>query len=206
MARPRTDIRDRVLAAARERFLSDGVDGASLRKIAREAGTSLGMIYYYYPTKDELFFAIIEQVYDGLLTGLAEALRPDVAVPDRIRRLYHRIGEMSDDESSVVRMVVRDVLICSERVPRLRDRFMRGHVPLIMGTVADGMSDGTFDSSRHPLVLFMCLLALGGPPQLLGKLIGERLGGLPEGLRLADELAEALLYGIAPPRGERSSR
>ena len=36
MVRPRTDIRPRIVAAARTRFLSEGVDGASLRAIARE--------------------------------------------------------------------------------------------------------------------------------------------------------------------------
>ena len=46
MARPRGDIAPRILHAARKRFLVEGVDGASLRAIARDARTNKGMIYY----------------------------------------------------------------------------------------------------------------------------------------------------------------
>jgi AcrR family transcriptional regulator len=38
--------------------LGDGVDGASLREIAREAGTNIGMVVYYFATKDDLFLAV----------------------------------------------------------------------------------------------------------------------------------------------------
>ena len=38
MARPRTDIQPRIVRAARARFLAEGVDGASLRAIARRRG------------------------------------------------------------------------------------------------------------------------------------------------------------------------
>ena len=51
MARPRGDISERLIKAAREAFLTQGVDGASLREIAAEAGTSLGMITYYVPPR-----------------------------------------------------------------------------------------------------------------------------------------------------------
>ncbi len=61
MARPRGDISERLVKAAREAFLTQGVDGASLREIAAEAGTSLGMITYYFPTKDDLFLAVLER-------------------------------------------------------------------------------------------------------------------------------------------------
>jgi AcrR family transcriptional regulator len=44
MARPRSDIRPRLLASARARFLREGVDGASLRSIAKDAATNIGMV------------------------------------------------------------------------------------------------------------------------------------------------------------------
>ena len=75
MARPRGDISERLIKAAREAFLTQGVDGASLREIAAEAGTSLGMITYYFPTKDDLFLAVLEQVYPKLLADLARRHR-----------------------------------------------------------------------------------------------------------------------------------
>src|SRR6185295_5828153 len=70
MARPPTDIRQRILGAARARFLAEGVDGASLREIARDAKTTIGMVSYYFPAKDDLFLAVVEEVYAVLLGDL----------------------------------------------------------------------------------------------------------------------------------------
>ena len=67
MARPGSDLRSRVVPAARARFLAQGVDGASLRSIADDAGTSIGMVYYYFKTKDDLFLAVVEDVYGELM-------------------------------------------------------------------------------------------------------------------------------------------
>ena len=131
MARPRTDIAPRILHAARDRFLHDGVDGASLRAIARDAGTSIGMLYYYHPTKDDLFLAVVEEVYAALLVDLAAALAPDAPVDQRIRRVFDRLGAATDEELTVLRLMVREALISSPRLERLMERFRRGHQPLL---------------------------------------------------------------------------
>jgi len=70
MPRPRSDIRLRILHAARARFAAKGVDGSSLRSIAAAARTSIGMIYYYFPSKDALNFTHDEEVYGRLLGDL----------------------------------------------------------------------------------------------------------------------------------------
>src|SRR4051812_29128316 len=116
MPRPRSDIEPRIVAAARERFLKEGVDGASLRAIASEAGTSIGMVYYYYPTKDDLFLAVIEQVYERVLADLERALAPQLPVPERLERLFQRLAQASDDEVKVVRLVLREALASSDRL------------------------------------------------------------------------------------------
>src|SRR6185436_13781032 len=119
MARPRTDIRPRILLAARERFRETGVDGASLRAIARDAKTSIGMIYYYFPTKDDLFFAVVEESYAKILADMERALAPDGTLEERLVRLFERIANVSDDEIETVRLVGREALLSSARRDRL---------------------------------------------------------------------------------------
>jgi AcrR family transcriptional regulator len=201
MARPKTDIQERILLAARDAFLHDGVDGASLRRIARSAGTSIGMIYYYYPTKEDLFLAIIDRVYNNLLADIGTALSGDVAVEERLRRMYRRFGNLSSDEVTVVRMVVRDLLLSSDRLASVVERFMKGHVPLIMATIMEGMQSGVFDAQQHPFVLFASTFALAAPPQVIGRILGERmhLPNLPKGTELAELLVNALLRGVGGP-------
>jgi len=187
-----------VILAARDRFLKDGVDGASLRAIAQDAKTSIGMIYYYFPTKDDLFLAVVEQVYEKVLADMAKALEPDVPVRDRLIRLSTRVGQASDEEVLVARLVMREVLVSSSRRDRILERFMRGHIPLIVRTIGDGLLDGSLDRSRHPMVLIMATLGAGVFPQVIRRAMGHRLPfpDAPAGAALAAELADVLFNGI----------
>jgi len=199
MARPRGEIRTRVLHAARERFLHEGVDGASLRQIAAEAGTNIGMIYYYFPTKDDLFIAIVEEVYQVVLADLLVALDPIVPVPERIHRLYTRVSELSVEERMIVRLILREALISSSRLDRIIERFQSGHMPLVLRLIQDGLGDGTFDTSIPPLFLVTAMMALGGPGQLVLRALESR-SPFPQpegGLRSADRMLQILLRGVA---------
>src|ERR1700733_1759307 len=51
--------RERVLGAAYETFASEGI-GVPLDEIARRAGVGAGTVYRHFPTKDDLFRAVIE--------------------------------------------------------------------------------------------------------------------------------------------------
>lgn len=197
MARPRTDIRPRILEAARKRFRHNGVDGASLRAIARDAKTSIGMIYYYFPTKDDLFFAVVEESYEKILADIEQVLSSAGTAEERLVRLSERIAEATDYEIETVRLVLREALQSSARRDRLVQRFTRGHVALIARTVFDGVKEGVFDAKRHPAVLLLATFSLVFPPQVLRRVVGDRLPvpGVPSGKELARELIDVLLRG-----------
>lgn len=59
-----------ILDIAREAFLLDGYSGTSMSRIAAEVGGSKATLYSYFPSKKELFIAVIDresrQLYDGI--------------------------------------------------------------------------------------------------------------------------------------------
>jgi AcrR family transcriptional regulator len=202
MARPRTDILPRIVHAARDRFLESGVEGASLRAIAKDAKTSIGMIYYYFPTKDDLFFAVVEETYERVLGGMEQALAEPGTTEEKLLRLYERIAVLTTEEVETLKLVGREVLVSSLRLDRLIERFLRGHVPLVLRLVLQGVADGTFDKKRHPFVLFVSIFALAVPPQFIRRALGEKLPvpGAPSGAELAREMFDVLLHGVAGPK------
>lgn len=199
MPRPKSDIAPRILAAARQRFLKEGVDGASLRDIAKDAGTSIGMIYYYYATKDDLFLAAIEELYVKLLADLEQALDPKLPVAERLRGLYVRAGALGAEELDVVRILAREAIAGSPRMAAVFERFKRGHIPLVLRTIMDGFADGTFDP-RLPLgVVVLSVLALAGPAQAIRNMAGSKLPAVvPSPPELSHLLVEVLLNGVKP--------
>jgi AcrR family transcriptional regulator len=208
MARPKSDIEPRILAAARARFLSDGVDGASLRGIASDAGTSIGMVYYYFETKDELFFGVVEELYQKLLKDIELAIATDVPVPERVARLYARVARLSDDELLVMRLVLREALTSNTRFARLRERFRAGHLPLIARLVADGYASGAFNRQLHPMVAMLSVVGMGLVPQLIRRVLDGHLPfpGAPAGEELSKLLVSAMFEGVGgsiTPEGEK---
>lgn len=209
MPRPRGDIRERVLDAAEAEFSRLGVDGAALRSIARGAGTNIGMIYYYFPTKDDLFLGVIERHYHGILARLGQALNPELPFEARVERLYAALGQFTPPELSTIRLVLREALSSSDRRDRILARFATGHLPMIVSLVGSGMREGKFDRSLHPAIVLACLGGIGMFPQLAARFLAPSLAAsgstdlVPPGLgqdldRLPALLTTIFLRAVGP--------
>ncbi|MBO0869074.1 MAG: TetR/AcrR family transcriptional regulator [Micromonosporaceae bacterium] len=75
--------RQQILDAARTCFLHNGFHATSMQQVIAEAGLSVGAVYRYFPSKNELIAAIAEQVVgemDALLAGSAQPGVPLVEV------------------------------------------------------------------------------------------------------------------------------
>jgi len=64
-----------IMRAARELFATKGFHDTSLDDIAREAEFGKGTIYNYFSSKEDLFFAIIEDVLEGVHAVAESAVR-----------------------------------------------------------------------------------------------------------------------------------
>jgi AcrR family transcriptional regulator len=200
MARPRTDIRPRLLAAARARFLAESVDGASLRAIAKDAATSIGMVYYYFPTKEDLFLGVVEEVYAKVLGDLEQIFEdPEhTTYVDRVRALYRRIAHMNGIEADTFRLIIREALSSSDRLARLVERFKTGHVALLFRLVADGRRDGSLTSELPMPLMAIVTGVIGAAPQVILRALGSNtpFGALAAGDALVDLQLRVLMGGI----------
>lgn len=207
MPRPRGDVRERLLTAARRRFLSDGVDGASLRKIAADAGSNVGMIHYYFESKEALFLAVVEDRYAALLDDLGAILETDEPILARFERLSVRVGSLSDEEAEVLRIVARELLTSSERRRFLLRRFERGHVAVASKALATARDEGQLRDDLPLPVALMAAFATMLLPQALGRVLpgDERPGALrdlPPPEALAAAMRAVLERGLLAPQNE----
>ncbi|MDM4763864.1 TetR/AcrR family transcriptional regulator [Galbitalea sp. SE-J8] len=76
---PRSEVRERLLAAAAALFAQRGIAGASLDDIAASAGFTKGAIYSNFATKSELIVALM----DHLTTAQLDATEKLIAVGGR---------------------------------------------------------------------------------------------------------------------------
>ena len=85
--------RERILAAATQEFLAKGFSSASLRNIVKTAGVTTGAFYGYYDSKEALFAALVEPVYDHLIGRYREALATFESLP--IETQPEKMGQIS---------------------------------------------------------------------------------------------------------------
>lgn len=65
MARYSHNIREQLLKSAKEEFLSQGFERASLRTICRKAGVTTGAFYNHFSAKEDLFDALVAPMLSG---------------------------------------------------------------------------------------------------------------------------------------------
>ena len=193
MARPRSNIKERIVRAARHEFLAVGVDAASLRAIARRARTNLGMIYYYFPTKDDLFLGVIEEPYQHIVATFGEILGRPLPVRERIRALFRRIGAFTPEEAETFRLVLGEAIKSPARRAAVFARAWRGHLPIVFTTLEGGKQDGTLDTSLPTPLLGIVTAAVGVLPQIAARALPL---GLTASEALADRLVDVLFDGV----------
>jgi AcrR family transcriptional regulator len=66
--------RELIRSAAKKLFAESGLDGTSVREIARLAGYTTGAIYFHYANKEELYADILRESLDRLFIEVAASL------------------------------------------------------------------------------------------------------------------------------------
>ncbi len=93
--KPRRVESDQILDAAQTVFARSGLQAASLRAIAREAGCDPALIYYHFASKEAMFEALLGRRIPPLVADLARIADPGDARPTPLRlweavRAFHR--------------------------------------------------------------------------------------------------------------------
>ena len=69
------DSRSKILACACDLYLREGIEGFSMRKLARELGVTAPSLYRHYDSKESLLIAVVEEAHRLFAQRLYRALR-----------------------------------------------------------------------------------------------------------------------------------
>jgi AcrR family transcriptional regulator len=149
--RDRETVRRSILDAARELFVSEGYANVSIRKIAERIEYSPAAIYGYFPSKDDIFFALAEEGFQ--LLGTPAEIH-DGAPLDHLRQAFWRLYEFSKQHPQYFALMFVD-----REVPRIsqeyeRFAFVREVKARVVDLVRACVDAGVFPSSTKPFVAF----------------------------------------------------
>jgi AcrR family transcriptional regulator len=110
VTRPSADsTRDRIVAAAADLFSERSFDGATTREIAARAGVTQPLLHYHFRSKDELWRAAVDSLFDVLSSAMSERAN----------------GLRGVDEITSAQLLVREFVTFSARNPQLHRIIMQ---------------------------------------------------------------------------------
>ncbi len=120
---------DQVLEGARQVFLSDGFEGASVDDISKAAGVSKATLYSYFPDKRLLFVEVAKQQCSAQAETALSTLNTEAPVADFLRALAVEMIAFitSDFGKRVFRIFVAE----TERFPELGRQFYESGTELV---------------------------------------------------------------------------
>jgi AcrR family transcriptional regulator len=129
------DRRQQILEVATELFARGGFNGTTTREIAQQANVNEAIIFRHFPTKDDLYWAVLENkcTIDGGKSALRKLLastRGEREVFEAIAKEYWR---RRGEDPSMTRLLFFSALERHE----LSERFFRTHVAEYYETLAE---------------------------------------------------------------------
>lgn len=116
-----TQRRKAFVDAAREAFFTNGYAGTTMSSIASKVGGSKTTLWTYFPSKEALFEAVV----DDIVARYGEALSIDLPVDAPVADMLHRFGTvmLSTLVSTPILSLYRLVVGEAERFPHLAETF-----------------------------------------------------------------------------------
>ncbi|MEO4012494.1 TetR/AcrR family transcriptional regulator [Pseudomonas rossensis] len=135
--------REAIIQAAIAEFRANGFDITSMDKIAATAGVSKRTVYNHFPSKEELFAEILNQLWARVTSEQETPYHPDLPLRDQMRRMLMAKLQMLGDDNflDLARVAIAATIHSPERaqnmVARMGER-EEGLTVWIRAAQADG--------------------------------------------------------------------
>ncbi len=183
--------RQAILDAAYELFIHQGFAATSMRQIADAARLSPGSLYNYFPSKDAMFQAILEERHPiHQMLPIMQRVEGR-SVEEFCRNAAHTlVDELGHHPDFLNLMLVEIVEFSGEHVPLLFEKFLPEVMPLSL------RFQGLEGSLREipPFVLLRAFLGMFFAYYITGILMGRVPPALQE--NALDHFVDIFLYGI----------
>lgn len=93
-----------VLQTGIDEFSKLGFENANINVIAKKAGISIGLMYKYFETKEDLFILCLEEAISELHAVIEEVLQSDDKILVRAEKLIRTIQKSSGQDSRYVKL------------------------------------------------------------------------------------------------------
>ena len=157
-----TNTRELLLEVARQLFAKVGVTNTTMNDIAKAAQRGRRTLYVYFRSKEDVYFAVVEQEMEKLLDALEElAISSEPPQNKLIDYVYTRLDTIKEivNQNGTLRADFFSDYKMIEMVRRKMDE--KEHI-LLKKILQDGLEAGVFSLSNVDFTAFLVLNSLRG--------------------------------------------
>lgn len=167
------DARAALLDAASRLFAAHGLEGVSIRRLAKEAGVTPAMVHYYFGNKRGLYEALLART----LARVLERVRAQAAKGAGLEAMLEVLFATVASEPWIPALVVREVLSDGGQ---FREQFVQGYAShmatLVPSMIQRQIDGGVFRKDLDPTLAFLSLLGMSLMPFVARPVVGPVLG------------------------------
>jgi AcrR family transcriptional regulator len=141
--------RRRILDGAARVFAEHGYGLTTVDQICQALQLSKGALYIYYPSKEELFIAVLQVIFERRYASLAGAFHPEDALRVKFEKLLDRLGGLVDAEDTLFLRLWVEGFLQSQHMPALEALKTASHRQfddLLQGLLREGQASGEIDA------------------------------------------------------------
>jgi len=126
--RARLSSKERIVRAARKAFADRGRDGVSMSEIAGIAGVKKALIYYYFPSKEDLFYEVWRYSIDELEDHIFSEADGENVYLSKIKKILRSYIDFITSKNEVKKIMDQERANLTrediESWKRVRDRYL----------------------------------------------------------------------------------
>jgi len=151
-----------LIEAAKKEFARNGLFGSRVDEIAKAAKINKQLIYYYFGEKDNLYLAVLEDVYTDIR---AHESALDLGSLDPVAAMVKLVGFTFDyvmDNRAFVQLLTNENMMEAKHIKRSKV-IKSTHTPivdLVGQTLSRGEAAGVFRPGIEPVQLYISIAAL----------------------------------------------
>jgi len=134
--------RQAILDAAAASIAAHGFHGMSMRELAAAAGKGLSSLYHYFPSKEEILFALQREAFETLIAATSEALAGVEGAPARLYAFISQHVSYFARHPELMRVLVHEAGSLPEEKRRILRRLKERYFGIGRGIVEDLVAEG----------------------------------------------------------------
>ena len=141
---PTIDKKELILKAAMKVFSEKGYHEASMDDVANLAGVGKGTVYRNFPSKQDLFLALIEWGFNSLISGIVEKTKNIEDFLKKIEIAIETYLAFFGHKRNFYRVLIQERSIFREKIERQFKKKYLAHLYLLEDFFKRGMKAGVF--------------------------------------------------------------